>query len=162
MSLETRDEKRMIPRGWNPSAAERPCAHGKRPESRARPQASLLVQVFGGTILSIIALAVFTAYGQLTTMVTDLRRDVNGVQVEYQKKDEFSMRLMAMWNAIKELQTAGAAVPRLDEHAKALDKHLACQGQDLQRRVEELNKRLGELSERLAALEAAQRVITRQ
>jgi hypothetical protein len=162
MSLETRDEKRLNPRGWNPSAAERPRAPGHRPGPRSRPRASLLLQIFGGTILSIIALAVLTAYGQLTTMVTDLRRDVNGVQVEYQKKDEFSVRLMAMWNAIKELQNAGAAVPRLDEHAKALDKHLASQGQDLQRRVEELNKRLGELSERLVALEAAQRVFTRQ
>src|SRR5262245_36036423 len=144
MNLEIRDDqKRLGVRDYYPPG-ERPRASGKKHAPRPHQKVSLLVQVFGGSILSIIALAVLTAYGQLPTMVTDLRRDVNGVQVDYLKKDEFSARLTVIWNNIKELQNANAAVLRLDEHAKALDKHVASQGQDLQRRVEDLSKRLSD------------------
>jgi hypothetical protein len=145
---------------------ERLRSGGKRPaRARGKQKMSLFWQVFGGTILSIVALVILTAYSQLVSMQTDLRRDMNQVQVDHVKKDEFNARLMVLWNSIKELQNTSTSLLSLNEHSKVLDGNIVNQlrsaeeqRKDLQRRVEELSQRLQILAERLAASEAAQRV----
>ncbi|MFO0970115.1 MAG: hypothetical protein U0793_31575 [Gemmataceae bacterium] len=146
---------------------ERPGPSGKK-TARRRQKISLLWQVFGGSILSIVALVVLTAYSQLTSMVTDLRRDMNDVQVNGLKKEEFTTRLNAMWTGLKELQAANASLLSLNERAKVMDQQIARQAagveeqrKDLQSRIDDLTRRLNTLAERLAALEASQRVATR-
>jgi hypothetical protein len=145
---------------------ERLRSSGRRPASPRRNQKmSFFWQVFGGTILSIVALIVLTAYSQLTSMQTDLRREMNQVEVDQVKKDEFSARLSVLWNSIKSLQDTSTSLLSLNEHAKIFDRNVDAriqndeeQHKDLVRKVEELNQRLQTLGERLVALEATQRV----
>lgn len=171
MSLEIRDmdQERDEPQDLmraTPFNMERLRSSGKRPTAaRGRNKISLFWQIFGGTIFSIVAMIVLTAYSQLSNMQTDLRRDVNQLQVDQVKKDEFNARLTALWNSIKELKNAGVSLVSLNEHTKILDGHIGAQfmtgeeqRKDLQRKVEELSQRLQTLAEHLAALEAAERV----
>jgi TolA-binding protein len=138
---------------------------GRRPRPRAQQKMSLFWQVFGGTILSIVALVVLTAYNQLTSAQADLRRDMNQVQVDQVKKDELNTRLTVVWNSIKGLQGTSTSLVSLNEHAKILDGNIGNQlrsaeeqHKDLQRKVEELSQRVQILAERLVALETTQRV----
>jgi hypothetical protein len=169
MNLEYRDldQDRDETRGKSRVAAldmERLRSSGRRP-ARRNQKISLFWQVFGGTILSIVALIILTAYSQLTSMQTDLRREMNQVEVDQVKKDEFSARLSVLWNSIKSLQDTSTSLLSLNEHAKIFDRNVDAriqndeeQHKDLLRKVEELNQRLQSMAERLAALEAAQRV----
>src|SRR5579864_5699214 len=106
MSLEIRDldQDRDEPQDLSragPLNMERLCSSGKRPAAaRGKNKMSFFWQFFGGTIFSIVAMIVLTAYSQLSNMQTDLRRDVNQLQVDQVKKDEFNARLTALWNSI--------------------------------------------------------------
>jgi hypothetical protein len=147
--------------------AESMRAGGKRrvhcpppPEQRM----SLFWQVFGGTILSVVALVMITAYNQMTSAEADLRRDINQIQADIVRKDELNTRLMSLWNSIKELEQTRLAVASLSEQAKVLGKHLdssvkadADERRELQRRLDELSQRLHKLAERLASVEATPR-----
>ena len=52
----------------------------------------LFWQIFGGTIVSVVALVAITAFGQLTSNETDLRRDVSLLQAELVRKEELNVR----------------------------------------------------------------------
>lgn len=142
--------------------------------SKGEDNVSWFWKIFGGTILSIVALSVVTAYTQVSSSLTELRRDFNQMQEgrgNYLKKEEFSSRLTTMWNVIKELQTAQNAMATLNERAKLLDVQLDKQmrtGEDdrreLSRKIEEqrraltddhkdFQRRMEGLAERLALLE---------
>jgi hypothetical protein len=138
---------------------------GKRPRARRQQKMSLFWQVFGGTIFSIVALVILTAYSQLTSAQTDLRRDLNQVQADQVKKDELNIRLTVVWNSIKGLQSTNTSLLSLNERAKVLDGNVESQlrsaeeeRKDLQHKVEDLSQRLQVLAERLAGIEAAQRM----
>jgi len=171
MSLEIRDMDQDLDEPRDQSLAaplnmERQRLSGKRPASaRGKHKISVFWEIFGGTIFSVVAMVALTAYSQLSNMQTDLRRDVNQLQVDQVKKEEFNARLTVLWNGIKELQNTGASLVSLNEHAKILDGYVGTelktgeeQRKDLGRKVEDLSQRLQTLAERLAALEAAQRV----
>lgn len=138
-------------------------------------------RIFGGTILSIVALVVMTAYTQMTSSLTDLRRDFSQLQEargDLLKKDEFNGRLTALWNAFKELQTAQQSLATLNERTKLLDTQFEKQTRisdddrrelarkieeqrrlisddqrDVQRKMEEQVKQMQALAERMASLE---------
>jgi hypothetical protein len=144
-------------------------ATSRKPAGRPRrgqDKISLFWQVFGGTILSIVALVILTAYNQLSSTQTELRHDLSQVQVDLVKKDDLSTRLTVMWNSIKELQTTSTSLAGLNEHARVLDQSVDTQfktaeqrRQDLERKIEELNQRLQTLAERLAVVEGGQRAV---
>jgi len=142
---------------------------------------SLFWRVFGGTIFSIVALVIITAYTQMTGTISDLRKELTQVQADLLKKDEFNSRLTSMWNSIKELQTANNSQAALNEHFKLVDQQLDKQAQsrdeerkdfqrnveerrktsederkELQHRIDELCQKVQSQAERLAALEGRQ------
>jgi hypothetical protein len=140
-----------------PSAAT-PKQFLRRPVRRQK--ISLFWQVFGGTIVSIVALVITTVYSQMTTTESDLRKDLNRVQVDLVRKDEFNTRLTALWNSIKEQQMTCNSLINLNERAKILVGNVSDQiktgdehRKDLQRKIEELTQRLQVLAERLANIE---------
>jgi len=144
---------------------------------------SMFWRVFGGTIFSIVALVIITAYTQMTGTISDLRKDLTQVQADQLKKDEFNNRLTAMWNTIKELQGAGTTLAAFNERFKLIDLQLDKQTRtgdedrkellgkvesqrragdaerkELQRKLEELCQKVQTQAERLAALEGRQSV----
>lgn len=68
---------------------------------------SLFWRVFGGTILSIIALSLLTVYNNLNATINDLRNEVSRdkeARSELVKKEEFNSRTQSVWNKLQELQ----------------------------------------------------------
>jgi chromosome segregation ATPase len=138
-------------------------------------------RVFGGTIFSIVALVIITAYTQMTGTISDLRKELTQVQADLLKKDEFNNRLTSMWNSIKDLQSANTTLAALNERFKHIDQQMNNQSQnrdderkellrkvseqrkagederkELQHRIDDLCQKVQSQAERLAALEGRQ------
>lgn len=68
---------------------------------------SIFWRVFGGTILSIAALVVITAYQSISNSIQDLRNQLshaNEARAELVKKDEYSANRTKMWDRMQEMQ----------------------------------------------------------
>jgi len=84
---------------------------------------SMFWRVFGGTILSIIALAAVTIYNNIAGSVSELRTELNRVNAELRteitrsnearaeliRKDEFTARMATVWDGIKTMQASAIA-----------------------------------------------------
>jgi hypothetical protein len=91
---------------------------GKAPKEEQK--LSIWWRVFGGTMLSIAALAVVTVYQQFSGALNDVRANINHLteaRGELVQKDEFGSRMTSVWNSIKELQALNATVTGLKERA---------------------------------------------
>jgi hypothetical protein len=107
-------------------------------------------RVFGGTILSIAALVFLTAYNNLSSTLSDLRKDINQQyesRGELVKKDDFNKRMTSVWEGVKDLRASNAASVGLSERAKILDQQQDRQmkagdedRKELQRKLEEWRK----------------------
>jgi DNA repair exonuclease SbcCD ATPase subunit len=82
-------------------------------EEKPEERISLFWRLFGGTLLSICALAVLNAYQSLNNNIHEVRadlgrlRDSNG---ELIRKDDFNARQQSLWTSIRDLQTLQTAV----------------------------------------------------
>jgi chromosome segregation ATPase len=79
---------------------------------------SVFWRVFGGTILSIIALVAVTLYNSLSNTITELRGEVsraNEARAELVKKEEFNSRTQSLWDRVQTLQELRATVAGLKE-----------------------------------------------
>lgn len=141
----------------------------------------LFWRVFGGTILSILALAVITVcqyfngvlsglrgdMGRLNEEIrkemsrvdTDLRKDLgrlNEAQGTVVKVEDFNSRLKSVWDNIKELQTLSATVSALKERDLLREQHLReeAERKELVRELQLLRERLANLEGKQAAKEA--------
>jgi hypothetical protein len=148
----------------------------KSEKASAEDRMPLFWRVFGGTILSILALAVITVcqyfngvlgglrgdMGRLNEDIrkemshldTDLRKDLgrlNEAQGGVVKIEDFNSRLRSVWDSIKELQTLNVTVSALKERDMLREQHLR---EENERR--ELVRELQLLRERLANLEGKQ------
>lgn len=152
--------------------------------AKSEENVSWFWKIFGGTILSIVALVIMTAYTQMTNSVSDLRRDLGQLQEargDLVKKDELNSRVTTLWAAFKEMQTSLNSLTALNERFKVLDVHLdkqlrssdddrrelvrkleeqrrlLCDEQkDVQRKLEDQVRQLQTLAERMASLEGRQ------
>lgn len=105
----------------------RSVAAARHDEGKGEEKMSVFWRVFGGTILSIVALVCVTAYNSFNTSLTDLRRDVNQhheARGDMVKKDEFNNRLSALWNKLGEQHTLTTAVSTLNERFRLLDQQM--------------------------------------
>lgn len=69
---------------------------------------SMFWRVFGGTIVSIVALVGITLYNSVNTQISELRTEIhklNEARAELVKKDEFSNRVTSYWERVQALQT---------------------------------------------------------
>ena len=142
---------------------------------------SMFWRLFGGTIFSIVALVIITAYTTMTGNLSDLRKDLTQVQADQLKKDDFKNSLSTLWSTIKELQSAGSTQAALNERFKLADEQMDKQAQsreeqrkefqrkaeeqrkagederkELQRKIDELCQKVQSQAERLAMLEGRQ------
>lgn len=111
---------------------------------------SWVVQIFGGTMLSIVALACITVFNHFNNSTADLRREINLLmenRAEYLKKSDLESQLVDVRAGLKDLQNANSAVQGLCERSKLLDQQLERQlkmgvdeRKDLTARLEEQRK----------------------
>jgi nitrogen fixation/metabolism regulation signal transduction histidine kinase len=69
---------------------------------------SMFWRVFGGTIISIVALVGITLYNSMNTQISELRGEIhklNEARAEFIKKDEFGNRVNSTWDRVQLLQT---------------------------------------------------------
>jgi len=132
--------------GCEPSPTQAPRAEEKMP---------LVWRVFGGTMLSICALACITVYQQFNTGINDLRRDwaaEHEARAELVKKDELNSRLTPLWTEVKNGNTLGQEITALKERCTMLQEQLKAGEND--RKV--LGTELQQMRDRLVRLEARQ------
>jgi vacuolar-type H+-ATPase subunit I/STV1 len=96
-------------------------------DGKAEERISIFWRVFGGTILSIVALVVITVYNQFNSTLGDLRRDLNQQQEargDLVKKEELNNRITSIWTSLREQKSVNTAVSALSERIKVLDQQL--------------------------------------
>jgi DNA repair exonuclease SbcCD ATPase subunit len=94
-------------------------AHATRQDDE---KLSLFWRVFGGTILSIIALGAITLYNNLSSSIAELRGELNRereTRAEMVKKDEFNSRGNSQSDRIRTLEGLKAEFEGLKERASA-------------------------------------------
>jgi len=87
------------------SAAE--SAAGVKSGATGDEKVSLFWRVFGGTILSIVALISITLYNSITSNITELRNELNRereARAELVKKDEFNSRTTSQYERMRSFE----------------------------------------------------------
>jgi hypothetical protein len=124
---------------------------------KSEEKISVFWRVFGGTILSITALSVISAYQSLANGIHEVRTDVGHLREaggDYIKKDEFNNRTTLIWNGIREAQGVAPTVTVLSNKESCLETQLAAAEHERKEMLHELLQ----LRERLAKLEGQQEV----
>lgn len=81
-------------------------------------QVSMFWRVFGGTILSIVALVTITLFNNISSSITELRAEVSRereARAELVKKDEFSARTSAQYERMRGIDTVKVELEGLKE-----------------------------------------------
>jgi hypothetical protein len=121
----------------------------------------LLWRVFGGTVLSILALVGVTVYQQFSSAIADLRSSVvrlNETHADMLRKDEYSTRMTSVWNAVKGLQESQSTVTALKERSGVRD----VQMKDFEDRRETMLKELQAVQAMVALLKEREMVRDQQ
>jgi hypothetical protein len=124
---------------------------------KAEEKISVFWRVFGGTILSITALSVISAYQSLANGIHEVRTDLGRIRDgngEFVKQSEFNTRTTSIWNGIRDAQAVAPSVTVLGNKAAMLETHLAAAESERREMLHEMQH----LRERLAKLEGAQEV----
>jgi hypothetical protein len=136
--------------------------HHQPPAKPAEEKVSLFWRIFGGTILSIVALVVITAYQSVSNTIADLRNGIshlNETKADFVKKDENAASRTRTWDRMAEIQKEAAAanaaaqqgLTALQEKSVARDQQL----KQIEEEHKELLKEVQSLRERLARVEAS-------
>ncbi len=146
--------------------------------AKAEDRVPIIWRIFGGTLLSIVALVAITVYQQFSSAlgelktdlgrlnesrvdlvrkheITELRGDLNRFHEnrgDLIKKDEFNSRVLEVWNGIRELQAANLAQAASRERAALLEQQVKASEEERKELARELQK----LRERLAVVEGRQ------
>src|SRR5437763_6822765 len=136
-------------------------AHHEPPAKPNEEKISLFWRIFGGTILSIVALVIITAYQSISNSITDLRTSVshlNEAKADFVKKDENSASRTRTWDRMAEIQKeAASAAATAQQGLTALQEKSVARDQQIKQMEEEhkeLLKEVQSLRERLARVEA--------
>ncbi len=158
----------------------RTAAASYKPETpaKAEDRVPIIWRIFGGTLLSIVALVAITIYQQFSAALSELKTDIgrlNESRVDLVrkheindlrgdlnrfhenrgdliKKDEFNSRVLEVWNGIRELQAANLAQAASRERAALLEQQVKAGEEERKELARELQK----LRERLAVVEGRQ------
>ena len=129
-----------------------PQAFSEAPPGRAEEKIPIFWRVFGGTVLSIAALACMTVYQQFNNGINDLRKELNAereTRADLVKKDEVSNRLSQVWTGIKDASAANTEITAIKERCAILQEQLKAADNDRKAQCSELQL----LRERLSRLE---------
>jgi hypothetical protein len=151
-SAFTNSERQLILAAESLRVGQTPVRDGKKDEKVGDERISVFWRVFGGTILSICALVVITAYQWLANSIHEVRSDVSRLREssgEYIKNNEFNTRTTTLWNRVQELQSANTSVTVLTAKLNAAEQQIT--GLEVERK--ETAREMQQLRERLAKLE---------
>lgn len=127
--------------------------------SKTEERLSVFWRVFGGTILSITALVVITAYQSLAGNIHDLRGDLTRLReasADLVKKDEFQSRNTKLWDRLQELQAVQTAASVLTNRIATLEQQQTIAERD-RREFQSAVAPLPTVKDRLVALEDQRR-----
>jgi hypothetical protein len=96
-------------------------------EAKAEEKISIFWRVFGGTLLSIGALIIMTAYTNLSGSIADLRKEINQEvekRADLAHKDELARSIGAQWTAIKEVQNSTSALGTVNDRVRVIDQQM--------------------------------------
>jgi chromosome segregation ATPase len=184
---QNRSERQLLSPANTLATAEvlRQAAESSKPKDEGKEEKAMPVfwRVFGGTVLSIAALILMTAYQNLTGTIAELRNELghlntdlhkelgraNEAQGELVKKEEANSRLSSVWRGIKEMQDERKELDGLRERCQGLMAAFKSSEQERQRLAREvqglrekqaaeeerraLTSEVQKLRERLAGLE---------
>jgi chromosome segregation ATPase len=122
---------------------------------KAEERISVFWRVFGGTLLSIAALVCINLFQQFSNSISECRANINRLNEsrgDLVKMDDFNTRISSVWNSVKEMQTANAAVSALKERSAIME-------QQVKASHDQLGDRLAGLASSLKDLELANAAI---
>lgn len=133
----------------------------------AEERVSLFWRIFGGTLLSITALGVLTAYQSVSSSISDLRNGLSHLsesKAEFIKKDEYTMLRQRTWDSLTELQKeiGSIATPlnqikdrlaQLEEQSKLV----AGERREMHEWQATIKERVLQLEQQLASVKAGQK-----
>jgi uncharacterized phage infection (PIP) family protein YhgE len=100
----------------------------KPEEKKGEEHISLFWRVFGGTILSIVALVSITVFNNMSSSITELRNELSRereARAELVKKEEFNTRVTAQYERLRGIETVKVELEGLKEkvnsNATAMD-----------------------------------------
>ena len=127
--IDQSDEVETLAKSTNSTAAAETArssadssAPGKPENTGDDHQISLFWRVFGGTILSMVALGAITLYNSISTSIAELRNELNRereARAELVKKDEFNARTSSQYDRIHSFEGLKADFEGLKERANA-------------------------------------------
>ena len=133
------------------------------PKKSDDEKVSLFWRVFGGTIISVAALAAITLYNTLTSNIAELRAEVarlNEVKVDAAKKEDVATLRTKLDDNRREIDSMKERLSkyRLEMDAARKDQGTATDAvkKDLTAAEKDLQKALGEVREKMARLEGQQ------
>jgi hypothetical protein len=156
-------------------SAAAPAAADAPPPAKGEDRVPVLWRVFGGTVLSILALVAVTVYQQFSGALADLRGEMGHLSKEVRadlgrfseaqgeavKQDKFASTMKYAWDAIKELRDDRAAVTAVKERVSVLMETFKVseeQQKELAREVQQLRELRAAEDERRALQGEVQRL----
>lgn len=146
------------------SAAVAPVAQKLAPP-KEEEKMSLFWRVFGGTILSIVALVVITLYNNLTSTIAELRNDLNRereARTGLAKKDDVDSRSKSQYDRIRAVEGYKVDIEAIKERVGASMVAVDTVRKDLSSSMDGIKKDtacLEVLKERVTALEGVKKDI---
>ena len=95
---------------------------GMAPPKKDEEHISVFWRVFGGTILSIVALVSITLFNNMSSSIADLRAEISRereARAELVKKDEFNTRVTAQYERMRGIDTLKVEMEGLKEKVSA-------------------------------------------
>ncbi|MDB5311668.1 MAG: hypothetical protein JWO38_5870 [Gemmataceae bacterium] len=145
------------------SASATTGVRGKKDEPKEEEKISLFWRVFGGTILSIVALVVITLYNNIATTISELRSDLSRereARAGLAKKDEMDTRSKAQYDRIRVVEGYKADIEAVKERVTANGAAVEVVRKDLGASIDVLKKDtagIDVLKERVTAVEAVKK-----
>ncbi len=138
----------------------------KSDEMKGEEHISLFWRVFGGTILSIVALVGITIYNSMTSSITELRNEVSRereARAELVKKEEFNARVTAQYERMRGIETVKVELEGLKEKVNSNANAMTSIKRESSTTADTIKKEsaaLEVLKERVAALETLKKEVT--
>jgi predicted nucleic acid-binding Zn-ribbon protein len=117
----------------------RPKTAPARPDRAEEERMSLFWRVFGGTLVSIVALVAITLFNNLSNTLSEMRTEIarlNEARADVVKKDEFNARTTGVWDRVQAVQSPlvglTAGLTNLQTELTGLKERLVKLGLDLE------------------------------
>ena len=113
------------------------------PPKKDEEHISVFWRVFGGTILSIVALVSITLYNNMSSSIADLRAEISRereARAEMVKKEEFNTRVTAQYERMRGIDTLKVELEGLKEKLNAATTATTAAKRDTAAAVEALKK----------------------